>query len=425
VIKISREDGFTLLEMMVATALVLVIMGAALQTFTQSLQVNDAAQQLADANQNLRAGTNQLIRDLMMAGRVIGSEGIAMATGPGTITYARPGPPPPAPALNFALFTDPDNPTDPTLQLPSVVSGYQLGPVIKGSATDIVTIMMVDEFMPVISTPAVDPSNPKETEGTIDPQGRFVTLGPNSLWIKGDPNGDDTPKIQVGDLVLFKGQSGNAILTVTDVVTTTGVVKFDANSTEDFYHFNQPNPTTQVANAGRPLASLKQVVPITVPVTPNVTLTMAQPPACAAGVDMTPTSIWCAPVTLFKVLMITYYVDNKNNTPRLMRMVNHCPGSNPNCDAFSPQALAGVVEDLDLTYDIEDGVTNPIEIPSFPWPSPPATPVYNAGQIRKANVHIGVRSEQISKPSQDYVRNHITTSVEVRSLASGDRYKAQ
>ena len=141
--KTSREDGFTILEMMVSTALVLLIMGAALQTFNQSLQVNDAATQLADANQNLRAGTNQLIRDLLMAGRVIGAEGIAMPTGPGAITFARPGPPPPAAALNFDLFADIDNPTDSTRQLSSITTGWKLGPVIKGSPTDIVTIMMV------------------------------------------------------------------------------------------------------------------------------------------------------------------------------------------------------------------------------------------------------------------------------------------
>ena len=30
----------------------------------------------------------------------------------------------------------------------------------------------------------------------------------------------------------------------------------------------------------------------------------------------------------------------------------------------------------------------------------------------------------MSKPAQDYVRNHISTSVDVRSLASVDRYEA-
>ena len=48
--------------------------------------------------------------------------------------------------------------------------------------------------------------------------------------------------------------------------------------------------------------------------------------------------------------------------------------------------------------------------------------VYTENQIRKVNLHVGVRSERISQPTQDYVRNHITTSVNVRSLAAVDKY---
>ncbi len=108
---LSREQGFTITEMMVATAVVLVVLSGALTTFKNALAINDSASQLADANQNLRAGTNQLIRDLLMAGRIIGTEGIAMPTGPG-ITYARPGP---AGVGNFDMIAD----TDATLQMPS------------------------------------------------------------------------------------------------------------------------------------------------------------------------------------------------------------------------------------------------------------------------------------------------------------------
>ena len=46
----------------------LLMTGAALTTFQNALTVNDSAAQLGDANQNLRAGTNQMIRDLMQAG---------------------------------------------------------------------------------------------------------------------------------------------------------------------------------------------------------------------------------------------------------------------------------------------------------------------------------------------------------------------
>ena len=44
-------------------------------------------------------------------------------------------------------------------------------------------------------------------------------------------------------------------------------------------------------------------------------------------------------------------------TPRLTRVVNH----------FAPQALAGVVEDLDLTYDLVDGTYNPSNVTTLPY----------------------------------------------------------
>jgi len=65
--KLSEEQGFTITEMMVATAVVLVVLSGALTTFKNALAINESASQLADANQNLRAGTNQLIRDILMA----------------------------------------------------------------------------------------------------------------------------------------------------------------------------------------------------------------------------------------------------------------------------------------------------------------------------------------------------------------------
>ena len=374
---LSREDGFTITEMLVSTTVVLLVLAGALTTFKNALAINDSAAQLADANQNLRAGTNQLVRDLLMAGRMIGSEGIAMPTGPG-ITFARPGPT----ALNFDMIAD----TDATLQLPSITTGYQLGPTINNSNTDIITIMTVDEFMPLVTTPPVGAAT--ATEGTISADGTNVTLAANSLWLLGDTV-NDTPKIKVGDLVLYVGTNGNAIQTVTSI-TATQIFFAAGDAVNDFFHFNQPTATTPPCavppcGTGRPLGAMKGL------------------PAASA---------WAAKVTLFKALMITYYVDNTTTpgTPRLTRVLNH----------FAPQALAGVVEDIDLTYDLYDGVTNPTNRPTLPYTVGLVT--YTSSMIRKVNVHVGVRSETMSKPMQDYVRNHITTSVNVRSLAAVDKY---
>jgi prepilin-type N-terminal cleavage/methylation domain-containing protein len=380
----SREDGFTLVELLVSMTITVLVMGAALTTFNNGLTINDSAAQISDANQNLRAGTNQLIRDLMQAGRIIGTEGIPLPTGAGVQAFARPGP---TDGLTFALVADEDK----TRNLASITTGYQLGPIINGSRTDIVTIISADEFMPVLQTPPAIVTKPSESEGTIAPDGQSVTLPANSLWLIGDPTNDTQP-IKAGDLVLLKNPLGMAMLTVTSTDSTHAY--FSANSSVDWFHFNQ----------------------FSAPYVPMLLIKQAQP-APPAAPDTT--SDWTQKTTMFRALMITYYVDNTVDptspdeppTPRLFRRVNH----------FEPQALAGIVETLDLTYDLVGVVDNPVEVKSLPYPDAIAGP-YNSNTIRKVNLRIGVRSEVVSKPAQDYIRNQVVTSVDVRSLASKDRY---
>ncbi len=363
---LSKEHGFTLTELLLATTIMLGLTGAALSTFQNAIIINDTASQLADANQNLRAGMNQMIKDIMQAGRIIGPEGIPVPSGAGAEALSRPAPP--GIALTFDLSS--------TSNLPDITTGYGIGPVVNGTATDVVTIMTVDAFMiPVVTPPTggVDPN-----EGTIDPAGAFVTLPATSLWLVGDP-ANDTPPMHVGDLVLFKNGNGMALQTVTRKDATH--LYFDAS---DWFKFNQRSA---------PQGTVMHI----------------------KGTGSTPTSPWGPDTTsLFRVLMVTYYVDDDTTlgAPRLVRQVNH----------FEPQALAGVVEDLDLTYDLVDGVNNPAEIPSLPYTDAVTGATYNSNQIRKVNIHVGVRSEMISRPTQDYIRNHISTSVDVRSLASVDRY---
>ena len=200
-----------------------------------------------------------------------------------------------------------------------------------------------------------------------------------SIWLIGDPVNDTAP-MQVGDLVLFKNPRGMAVQTVTRKDSTH--IYFEPG---DWFVFNQRSAPQGTIIQIKDSASL--------------------------------VSAWTEKTTLFRLMMMTYYVDNVTtpSAPRLVRQVNH----------FTAQALAGVVEDLDLTYDLVDGVNNPAEIPSLPYTDTVAAVTYTSNQIRKVNIHVGVRSETISRPTEDYVRNHISTAVDVRSLASVDRYVAQ
>ena len=276
----TTARGFTLVELLVSMTILMVIMAGALTTFDSAIDVSEAAGQVADANQNLRAGTNQLIRDVMQAGRIIGPEGIPVPNGAGAATINRPGPT--AAPLTFMLTAGAT-----TLNLPDVSTGSDLGGTVNGAATDLITLLTVDPFMAPIETPPTGTVDPDE--GTIDPAGAFVTLPANSLWLLGDP-ANQTPAIKVGDLVLFKNALGSAVQTVTRLTGT--AVYFDPG---DWFRFNQRNA---------PAGTVRQI--------------------SAGG--------WTA-TTLFRVMMITYYVDNlSSGGPRLMRKINN---------VLPAQALAG------------------------------------------------------------------------------------
>ena len=79
----NSESGFTLVELMIASLVTLVVMGVAFSTFRDALALNDAVVQLGESSQNLRAGTNLLVRDLLQAGRNIPTGGVSIPSGPG------------------------------------------------------------------------------------------------------------------------------------------------------------------------------------------------------------------------------------------------------------------------------------------------------------------------------------------------------
>ena len=119
-----------------------------------------------------------------------------------------------------------------------------------------ITIMTVDEFMPVVTTPVTAAGSP--AQATISADGTYIQFAATSQWIDGDTV-LDTPKIKVGDLVLYVGQNGNAIQTVTSIDLVNKLLNFaSGDPVNDYFHFNQPNATTGVT---RPLAWLKPIPP--------------------------------------------------------------------------------------------------------------------------------------------------------------------
>jgi type II secretory pathway pseudopilin PulG len=380
-----REDGFTLVELLVSTAITLVVLGTAMTTFQNALTLHQTSTLVSDANQNLRAGTNVLVRELMQAGRGIPVGGISIPSGVGSTPINRPSPP--GKAYQF------DNVTATSIQ--AITTGSLLGPTINNETTDMITFLAADYNSRVQYTVNgvpdelllnVNLAGPAGTfpvglvapAPTLSADGQTITIGSQfATWIS-----DPIDGIKPGDLMMFQNVGGNnTVQTVTAVTPTT--VTFQPSNTQDWFNFNQP---------GAAAGNITQLADTTV--TPAV----------------------FGQMSVVRVVMLTYYVDATKtaNIPRLFRQQNN----------FAAQALAGVVEDLNMTYDLVDGINNPTRIASLPYtrPGPPAV-TYTATQIRKVNVHMGVRSEQFSNLTNDYLRHHLSTGVSVRNLAFTDRYK--
>ncbi|MEQ1759022.1 MAG: hypothetical protein ABL986_11935 [Vicinamibacterales bacterium] len=363
-----REDGFTLVELMTSTVLTLLVLGGAVTAFRNALQISETGQQIADSSHNLRSGANLLIRDLMQAGRKIPTGGIPIPNGAGATTISRPSPPG-GPVYTF------NNTTQSTLM--AVTTGSQLGPTVDNSTTDMITFMMID---PLIGDTKLCDSTLTQPANTaaLQSSGSYLTVTgttstTNLNWLVGDPTNGIAP-IKAGDIIWFN-TGGTAIRTVTSVDSSN---IYFANG--DWFNFNQ------TAAANGTLLSLRAGAPAQFP--------------CGFSAS--------------RLLMYTYYVDATTvpGTPRLTRVMN----------ASTPQALAGVVEDLDLTFDLVDGTNNPVLVNSLPFTDPVSALTYTSTQIRKVNLHVGVRSETKSAQTRDYLRSHVSTVISLRNLAFVDRY---
>ena len=114
------------------------VVAATLGALTNSLHATEAVSLMADTQQNLRAGLNYMVRDLLQAGEGIPLGGITLPNSSGTSAVQRPGPG--TPGASFGTF----NTT--WTALPAIISGYQLGPTTatSGVGSDMVTALYAD-----------------------------------------------------------------------------------------------------------------------------------------------------------------------------------------------------------------------------------------------------------------------------------------
>jgi prepilin-type N-terminal cleavage/methylation domain-containing protein len=393
----NSSRGFTLIELLVSLAVGALVVGSAVKLFTQGMNATFVVSQRAEMQQDLRASSDMLFKDISLAGAGLPSgAGIALPSG----TAIRPiyGFAPSCAAKNNCV---PGNgiayPCSSALTLPclptlyGLVPGYRLGITVPGSPnpSDVITVVYTDTVFALpcytvtniaanaitLQLPAVLPATCILTPPLVAPQA-VLTVPPAP------------PELVPGDLVLVQstvaGNSANAIGEVTNVTANGG-----NNYTVAFANGDPLNLNQNAATGG----DLKQLV-------------NAAPPATA---------------TATRILAISYYLWMMPDplgvgvgTPTLMRQVN----------GQTPVPVQEGVMNLQFTYDTYDAAGKLLNALGDGG--------YSTGTsfnlIRKINlVHLTTRT-QISgarsglMTTNGYQTFDTQTSISARNLSYQNRY---
>jgi len=350
-----KDAGFSMVELMVAIAITVIVLGVTLGMLTDAMRGNQHVTQTAGMVDNLRAGMNMLVQDLLQAGASVPTGGISIPNGGGGLPINRPSPP----GQNYSFPAG-------TTSLPGIFPGAGLGPTTLGQVSDMVTILYADNTLPLNQRFINDPNPPAPAtpcNGSISVNGNNMTVDPACTNI-----GLPGSAIQPGDLIMFSNSMGNTLQTVTQVNGQT--VSFAGN---DPFNLNLRTD-------------------------PQGTIRQIQSP---------PNSGNYPPTTATRVWMITYYLDDVTDPQhsRLVRQVNFNP----------PQPVAEVVENLQLSYNFIDGVTNPTNQETVPAG-------LSANQTRMVNVFLAARSDIPDSQTRQFIRSNLSTQVSLRSMAFVDRY---
>jgi prepilin-type N-terminal cleavage/methylation domain-containing protein len=371
--KTNREAGFTLLEVLVATTLMLVILAATLGTLTDAIHATEGVTLMADTQENLRAGMNDIQRDLVQAGEGLPQSGITIPNTGGVSAVNRPGP------SGIGTF-----PTSWTV-LPDISPGNQLGltTTASGVATDMITVIYADNTLLdsnghwlneyPINTPGGGTNCSGATptpNGTISTSGSTTTITFDSTCV--NINTGNTA-LAVGDLIMLQANGGGmALLSVSSVNLASDQIVF--NSTTDPFALN---------SSGKTAGTIGQI---------------QSPAGSGTYTTTTATRVW----------MITYYLANSTASagnpavPMLMRQVN----------MRAAQPVGEVIENMQFYYDVLTAGSSPPSVtPEVANPTATQLPY-----VRDAYVLLFARSENPFSVSHQYFRNNLETVVNIRSL---------
>jgi prepilin-type N-terminal cleavage/methylation domain-containing protein len=258
------------------------------------------------------------------------------------------------------------------LAMPAVIPGAGLGPTINGTATDIITVLTADNNFTDVPLAAV-------TNASVD-----VTTATNI--------GTGVDRVIEGQLMMVMKGTASTLVQVTGVNATSRRISFAPDS----LNLNQNG-----AGIAGTMAALNATAPTG--------------GAAAAATRIT------------RVRMISYYLDNATvpGQPRLVRRINngHATTFNNNLGT----AVAVDIENLQFSYDINDGGANPGNVEfvaadltaTGPCNPDPCSPT----QIRKINVTMTGRSQNTNNRRNQVFRNTLNSQIALRGMALVNDYQ--
>jgi hypothetical protein len=394
----NSSGGFSLVELLVALGVGALIVGSAVQLFTQGMNATFIVSQRAEMQQDLRASSDLLFKDISLAGAGLPSAtGILLPDQAGKPIYGW------APSCAATNNCAPGNgiaypctsvgaiPCNPTLY--GLIPGYRLGIIVPGSPnpSDVITVVYTDN---VFALPCYTVQTITATSVTLQlpppPLPSTCILTPPLVA----PQAINAQAVGLtpGDLILVQstvaGNSATAVGEVTGVVANGGGNYTVAFAGGDTLNMNQP-----AALAG----DLAQLVCVT-PASPC--------PATASATRLFAISyyLWMMPDPLGVGV----------GTPTLMRQVN----------GQTPVPVQESVVNLQFTYDTYNAAGALLNAVGDGG--------YSTGTsfnlIRKINlVHLTTRSQVSGARSSLMITNgyqtfDTQTSISARNLSYQNRY---
>ncbi len=381
-----REKGFSLLEMAIALGLGTLVLGAAVQIYTQGVGATWTATQRSEMQQDFRAVSNMLTKDLSMAGAGLGY-GVAIAL-PSTSSPVYGCASPSGATVCYINGGSVAYPTQGTTSyLYGLIPGYQKGPAFGpySGLSDVVTAVYTDSTFylncytaSITSTTVVTFTLPSTTSPNCTAPGGQSNAQAVNYTVNG---------LTAGDLVLFTFGTTNIVAEVTAASASTAT-----------FASGDPLNMNQASTVPNSLAS-KYVAP--------------------AGTTTGYAS---------RLLVISYYIDSTVSPPRLMRQVS----------GHAPMPLADNIVYLRFTYDLFNDSTasqavqcnNPgVAGDTCVYGSDTSPTVLLPNQITKINIaHMAMSSmmagsNQLSSTQGGYQGLDLETSVSARNLTYENDYK--